>query len=198
MTRTDPRFSAVAKARYRRGNAGLVTILTGLLLASCHAGPNPANDPENAGYSLLYRLLSQQENVDKALWLHKVDPPAAAVIKEIAKTSGDARKQLEAFARADPGLQLKIQPLPKIEQETRAAIKSTETRVLLTSWGTTFRLRLLLTQNDSMEYASHLAEVLARDENNPERKRYLESLSEKFDDLNDKMVHLLSAPEPTK
>jgi hypothetical protein len=174
-----------------------------LLLASCRAAPagqpaaaNAPPRPDNAGYSLLYGLLSKQQEVDKALWLHKVDPAVAAVIKEIAQASGQARAQLEAFARADPGLQLKTQPLPKIELATRAAIQSTETGVLLTSTGDAFRLRLLLTQTSAMEYASHLAQVLARNENNKARQQYLEALSQKLNALNDKVIHVLTLTPP--
>ena len=190
------------KSRVYLRRAGLALALTGwMVLASCQATP-PADPgtviaptkPDNAGYSLLYGLLSEQQDVDKALWLHKVDPAAAAAIKEIAQTSGQARVQLEAFARADAGLELKTQPLPKIELDTRDAIASTETKVLLTTSGDTFRLRLLLTQNKSMEYASHLAGALARHEKNQGRKQYLEGLSRKLDALNDKMIHLLTVP----
>jgi hypothetical protein len=194
----------VAPARRRGRSAGLATLLAGcLLLTSCQAASappltttDPPIDPNNAGYSLLYGLLCQQQDVDKALWLHKVDPAAAAAIKEIARTCGEARRQLEALTHGDASLQLKSQPLPKVEQETRDAIESTETRVLLTSTGDTFRLRLLLTQNKSMEYASHLAGVLARSEKNHGRREYLETLSRKLDVLNDKMIHLLTVSMP--
>jgi hypothetical protein len=180
-------------------------LMSAFLLGSCQAAPptqpaaaNAPSKPDNAGYSLLYGLLSQQQDVDKALWLHKVDPAVAGVIKEITQASGEARKQLEAFAHADAGLQLKTQPLPKVEQETRDAIGSTETRVLLTSTGDTFRLRLLLTQTNSMEYASHLAQVLARTEKSKDRQKYLEALSLKLNALNDKVIHVLTVTPPAK
>jgi hypothetical protein len=204
MTPPSARTATVVPARWRGRSGGLALVLTGcFLLASCQAAPAPQPgtadapaNPNNAGYSLLYGLLCRQQDVDEALWLHNVDPPAAAAIKEIARTCGEARQQLRAFARGDAGLQLKTPTLPKVEQETRDAIASTETRVLLTSAGDTFRLRLLLTQNKSMEYASHLAGVLARNEPSRDRREYLEGLSQKLDALNDKMIHLLTVPGP--
>jgi hypothetical protein len=180
--------------------ADLVTMVaTMVLLAACQAAPQtqpadvqPQVKVNNAGYSLLYSLVSKQQDVGKALWLRKVDPLFADVVKEIALTSGEARKQLDAFALKDSALLLKTQPLPKIEKDTRDAIESTDTRVLMTSTGRTFQLRLLLTQTNSMEYASHLAQVLARGESSDARKQFLMALSKKLDALNDKVIQLLA------
>ncbi|MCE9591151.1 MAG: hypothetical protein K8S99_11580 [Planctomycetes bacterium] len=144
----------------------------------------------NEGYSLLYELCGKEKDVDKAMWLHKVDPRVEAVVKEIAQASAAAKARFEAFAAADPALRLKMRPLPKLEVSTRDAIEATQTRLLMTA-GDAFELRLLLTQTDSMQYGSHMAKVLAAQDANAERKAYLEGLSKKLDQFRDRVVALL-------
>ena len=174
-----------------------------LLLAGCHASPQAtaANasaqvQANNEGYSLLYDLLAKQQDVGKSLWLRKVEPDLASLIKEIAEASSQGRKQLEAYARRDPTLQLGLQTLPEVERQTRDAIEATETTSLLGSHGAVFQLRLLLTQANSMQYASHLAKVLSARETQESRKAYLRDLAKQLDNLNMKVIDLLAVKAP--
>jgi hypothetical protein len=145
----------------------------------------------NEGYSLLYQLLSQESDVAKILIIKHADPPVADVIKEIANTSGQAKKALDLFHEKDRHLSFEMTNLPQIEQKTRAAIDSTVTKQLLFSSGKTFERRLLFTQTEAMNYAAHLAQVLHDQEDNPLRKEFLATLSERCTTLHDKAIDLL-------
>ena len=145
----------------------------------------------NEGYSLLYQLLSQDSDVAKILIIKHADSPVADVIKEIASTCGQAKKELDLFHEKDRHLSFEMANLPEFEQKTRAAIQSTVTKQLLFSSGKTFENRLLLTQVESMNYAAHLAKVLHEQEDNANRKDFLATLSERCTTLHNKAIDLL-------
>ena len=126
----------------------------------------------NEGYSLLYQLMNQNSDVAKILIIKHADPPVADLIKEIASTCGQAKKELEQLHEKDRHLSFEMTNLPQIEQETRDAIESTVTKQLLFSSGKTFEHRLLFTQAESMNYAAHLAKVLHEQEDNANRKEF--------------------------
>ena len=145
----------------------------------------------NEGYSLLYQLLSQESDAAKILIIKHADPPIADVIKKIANTCGQAKKELELFHEKDRHLNLEMTHLPEIEQKTRAAIESTVTKQLLFSSGKKFEVRFLFTQAEAMNYAAHLAQVLHDQEDNPVRKEFLAALSERCTTLHDRVMGLL-------
>ena len=145
----------------------------------------------NEGYSLLYHLMSQESDVAKIFIIKHADPPVADIIKEIASTCGHAKKDLEQFHEKDRHLSFEMANLPEFEQNTRAAIQSTVTKQLLFSSGKTFENRLLLTQVESMNYATHLAKVLHDQEDNPLRKVFLATLSQRCTTLHDRVIDLL-------
>jgi len=145
----------------------------------------------NEGYSLLYHLMSQESDVAKIFIIKHADPPVADIIKEIASTCDQARKELEGFHEKDRHLSFEMANLPEMEQKTRAAIQSTVTKQLLTSSGKTFERRLLFTQAESMNYAAHLAEVLHDQENDPLRKKFLDTLAQRCTTFHDQVVDLL-------
>jgi len=146
----------------------------------------------NEGYSLLYQLMSQESDVAKILIIKQTEPPVTDVIKEIAKTCDQAKKELEMFHEKDRHLSFEMANLPQIEQKTRDAIKSTKTKQLLFSNGKTFERRLLFTQAQAMNYGAHLAKVLHDQDDNPVRKIFLAMLSDHCTALHDKTIDLLN------
>ena len=145
----------------------------------------------NEGYSLLYQLMSQDSDVAKILIIKHADPPIADIIKEIASTCGQAKKELEQFHEKDRHLSFEMTNLPQIEQKTRDAIESTVTKQLLFSSGKKFEVRLLFTQAESMNYAAHLAKILHDQEDDPARKAFLATLSQQCTTLHDRVMELL-------
>ena len=145
----------------------------------------------NEGYSLLYQLLNQESDVGKILIIKHADPPVANIIKEIASTCDQAKKELEGFHKKDRRLSFEMANLPEMEQKTRAAIQSTVTKQLLTSSGKTFERRLLFTQAEAMNYAAHLAQVLHDQEGDPLRKKFLDALAQRCITFHDQAVDLI-------
>ena len=145
----------------------------------------------NEGYSLLYRLMSQESDAGKLLAIKHAPSQVADLVNGIASTCGQAKKELELFHEKDRHLNLEMTNLPEIEQKTRAAIESTETKQLLFSSGKKFEVRFLFTQAQAMNYAAHLAKVLHDQEDNPDRKKSLATLSERCAVLHDRAMDLL-------
>ena len=148
----------------------------------------------NEGYALLYELTDQEQNVDKILILKHAPPPVAAVIKEIAQLFGHAHDQLDQFAKQDASLQMDKTRLPALEEQTRGAISSQTTKRLIFSTGREFEIQLLLTQLQALQYASHLAQQVARQDRQADRGRFLKEFSQQCERLYQHVLQLLSAP----
>jgi hypothetical protein len=100
---------------------------------------------------------------------------------------------LEAFGKADPGLNLKSLGLPAAEVETRKAISKTKEKALLTDKNQDFEIQLLLSQSEALTYGAHLALVAGRTERVPERARFLEKLSAGLTQLQKRIVGMFRA-----
>ena len=144
------------------------------------------------GYSLLYSLADKQSNVGKILIIKKASAKVSAEIKEIAEVFSKAKERLDGFAKDDSGLNFKMEHLPSMEMKTRAAIQSTTTKDLLFSSGKTFELRLLLTQVQALDYASHLANQLADKEGNPKRKEFLTQFAKQCEEHHKQVVEMVA------
>src|SRR6185436_2975919 len=95
------------------------------------------------------------------------------LIKEISERSARAHQQLVAFATADPRLNLKDRGLPAAELKTRESISKARAMQLLTGKSKGFELHLLLTQDEALTYAVHLAGVTAAHETDATRAKAL-------------------------
>src|SRR5438046_1508938 len=96
----------------KMGLIALVALLAGCVTAS---KPNDVAQSEDAalairnqGYSLLYKLMADEKNVSKILLVKKEQADLGELIKRIAKVTGEAAAQIEAFAKADGHLHLKM------------------------------------------------------------------------------------------
>jgi len=143
------------------------------------------------GYSLLYNLADKQSNVGKILIIKKASAKVSTEIKEIAQVFSQAKERLDEFAKEDSGLSFKMSHLPSMEEKTRAAIQSTTTKDLLFSSGKAFELRLLLTQVQALDYASHLANELADKEGNPKRKEFLTQFAKQCEEHHKQVVEMV-------
>jgi outer membrane murein-binding lipoprotein Lpp len=145
------------------------------------------------GYSLLYTLADKQSGLDKILIIKRAGAKVSAEIKQIAEVFSQAKERLDGFAKEDSGLSFKMSHLPSLEEKTRAAIESTTTKDLLFSSGKAFELRLLLTQVQALDYASHLANQLADQDGNPKRKEFLTRFAKQCEQHHKQVVDLLAS-----
>jgi hypothetical protein len=135
------------------------------------------NAADHGGYALLFGLLGDEKDVAKLLVIKRERAELRDLIKAIAETAASAHKQLEDFAKADRSLNLTRQGLPPAEGTTRAAIARTKGKELLAEGGKEFELQLLLSQNEALTYGAHLAETVAKAEDNPQRVKYFQQLA---------------------
>jgi len=147
----------------------------------------------NQGYSLLAQLLGDEKNVSKLLIIKRDRPELGKLIKEISARTGAADKELAAFAKNDPQLNLKEQPLPVMEKRARDAISKSQAKLLLSDKPKNLEVHLLLTQADALSYGSHLAGVIASTETDPSRRTFLNDLAKDLDALHQKVLAMIVA-----
>jgi hypothetical protein len=147
----------------------------------------------NEGYSLLYQLVSKNQDIDTLLIVKEEEGDVHVHTEKIADASARVARQLETFARLDSRLKLDLETLPWIEQRTRAAIEGTRTQNLLLSTGWRFELELLLSESEGLSYASHMAAMLAETEIHEARRAYLNVCSKEFGDLHQGTIDLIAS-----
>ena len=185
--------------------AGTLALLCAL--AACQSPPRAvptshdtanANLPNNVdlavrnnAFALLADLLNDEKNVSKILLIKFESPDVDRLVTEISKTANEGASMMEAISKGDPSLAKPSLDLPPGENATREAIAKTKKHQLLHSKGKKFEFELLLTQVQALNYASHLASVIAANEPQPERARQFSNLSARFKQLYEDVITLL-------
>jgi hypothetical protein len=136
--------------------------------------------------------MSDESQVGGIFVLKSADPAVANLVKQIGTDCLGYKNQLEDFAKADKGIEFDVADLPPVEKESRGLIAASQTHDLLFSSGKDFQLRLLLTQIQAMDYASHLSQAIEKHEDDPARKKFLADMSKHCADLHDELVKLLA------
>ena len=144
-----------------------------------------------AGYALLFKLLSDEKDVSKLLIIKHENRALHDLIKEISNVTGDAHKSLEKFGKT-AALNLKDPQLPVIETAARESISKEKAKQLLGAKGDDFQFRLLLSQDEALTYGRHLALAITKGETEAARKEFLESLAARLDELQDRVMQMLS------
>src|SRR5829696_8030152 len=70
----------------------------------------------NQGYSLLYKLMSDEKHVSKILVIKKEQSDVNDLVKKIAQVTGETAKELAALSKGDPHLHLNMDGLPIAEK----------------------------------------------------------------------------------
>jgi hypothetical protein len=172
-------------------------ILSALLLA-CSSTPKPpsANGglfrEDNEGYSLLYKLVSDDGDVDKIFFLKHADEDVGSLVKEVASVCKDAKKQMDEFPKTNNRIEFDVPDLPYMEQRSRDLQSSDDEKNLLGSSGKDFELLLIYTQAESMDYAHQLAMALSEKEDDPARKAFLTKFAARCGNLHDRLMNLLT------
>ena len=155
------------------------------------AEPTPADVNRAIGYALLHDLMSKQRNVDKILVMKRPSPATADLLRDIAKTTGAAAKELETIARRESSITLDEVGLPDIEvAKSRSLEKATQQALL---FGDQFETRMLVSQADGLLSGQHLALALAKDEPNPSYAAWLRKLAEDLGTLRDRAITQLAS-----
>jgi hypothetical protein len=147
---------------------------------------------KNEGYSLLYKLMSDESKVGQIFIIKHADPPVGDLVKQIGDACKSAQAEMEQFPQKDRRVEYDVADLPFIEQKSRDLAAHADTKALLESSGKTFELRLLFTQAQAMSYGRDLCEALAADETDPLRKGFLNDLSKQCGQFYDSLMDLLA------
>ena len=169
-----------------------------LTLAGCASTPqSPSHNgglihERNQGYSLLYKLTSDEGNVSKILILKHAEEPLAGLVKEISAFCKTAKNRMDAFPKSDSRIEYDMTDLPVIEQQSRDQTAKSDAIALLSSNGKEFELRLVFTQAQAMDYAAQLSSALAKSEDDPSRQRFLTSLTVGYAGFHRRLMNLLT------
>jgi hypothetical protein len=160
------------------------------------ASGRPARAAEDIGtrnnsYALLHQLLDEQKDVSMLRLIKREGADLADLTKRIAATSAAGAGLLEEIAKKDASIRLDEVDLPPGEVAARAAIAKSEEKELLTQKGAAFRLGLLVSQVEALDYASHLADTACENEANPDRARALAGISEDMRKLHGEAMAML-------
>ena len=137
----------------------------------------------NNAASLLYALLSNEQNLSRLLIIKSAPPELTQLVKTISETAGDTVKSLEAMAAADHGLKLNRQSMPPGDAAARAASGKDAQHLLLHSSGKDLEFQLLLTQVQAMDYGAHLAKVAAQNDADLNRARQFSNIGNQLESL---------------
>src|SRR5436309_3012741 len=115
------------------GSAIVLCVLAAVYFG-CASAPaarveNPSRRDINAGYALFHGLMGDERRVSGILIIKDARKGTEKLIKEIAKTSDSAFKTLNQFAKEDKELRLDRDDLPAMENLTRKAMDSTQTKL---------------------------------------------------------------------
>lgn len=183
-----------------------------VVLVACAAGPTtllgcgarpPAIrgtvDERSQAMSLAWQLLSDNSGVDGILAIKSPSDATAGLLREIARTCGEAASRLESIAKAH-SIPLDATGLPAPEVRVRSSIKGATTRELLFSSGDAFERRVLLTQVEALGYAEALLDEVAAQLKAADLAKDAEQVASEGDALGSlrvKVIHRLAvAAEP--
>jgi hypothetical protein len=148
------------------------------------AGPDSGDYRLDHGYTLLMDLLADEARVVDILGLKSASPSTEEILRAISSAASEASVDLAAMRSKAPPILVGTTGLPILEVDARNRLKNQETVGLLLSGGTSFELRILLTQEKASGYIAALAEGLASADPNPARRDRLTRLSRRFLGLN--------------
>jgi len=147
----------------------------------------------NEGYSILYKLMSDESDVGMILWLKHADDSVAGLVKAVGERCQAARKEMDEFPKSDKHIEFNVADLPEVEQKCRE-LETEETRhELLSSSGKDFEIYLIFSQAEAMSYANNLCIAMEKTEDNPIRKKFLVDLAGQSGDFHERFMKLLLA-----
>ena len=163
------------------------TFLTTFRFACAGDAPDSSRQAKlDDGYSLLYKLMNDEKQVELILMVKTTPPKVGAFIKRISEQARDDVDLLDRFHTHDPHLRFDKVSLPQVELDVRASIRAEKQHNLLYGQtGDDFARYLLITQIEASSYASNLAKVLAATDPNAARVRALSKMAARWGTIRD-------------
>lgn len=174
-----------------------IVLLSTIALTGCATTPNPPSEnggmirERNEGYSLLYKLMSDESKVSDLLIFKHADFPVHDLIKDISNKCDYAKKQMDSFPDANSRIEFDVPDLPRLEQASRDLESKADAKELLGSSGKDFELWLVFTQAQAMGYASNLCQALLNEEQDIGRRKFLTDLLGECTEFEKRLLALL-------
>ncbi|MEM9227439.1 MAG: hypothetical protein AAGA45_05685, partial [Verrucomicrobiota bacterium] len=129
------------------------------IFAGLHA--ETASD-DQAGYALLYNVVSQNKDVDDLLMIKSPGKDIEAWVKEVAKLCGEVNNQLEAWKKAGSVTNLEDTHLPEAEVKARGIDTGKTSSELLWGGGVNLRVGLMVSELSAVGYCRDLCDAIAK------------------------------------
>lgn len=171
-----------------------------ILLTGCprQSAPGPAS--ADAGYALLYSVTSQEQNVDKLLWVKDPGEKIEAWVRRIAEFSKGVTAQLEAWKKDGTVTNLTQVDLPVAEETARKRAASRTTGELLFSKDVDLRVALVVAQLKALGYCADLCYAIGEETRDPDVKKTVGDWQKQFSALNSDGMGILevamASPRP--
>jgi hypothetical protein len=182
---------------HRRLSKNLLLLFVALAMTGCASTPKAPSENggmfrrRNEGYSLLYKLMSDESQVSGIFILKHADDSVGNVVRDVAHFCQYAKTQMDGFPNTDNRIEYDVPDLPRMEQDSRDLTAKEVEHELLGSSGKEFELNLIFTQAQAMEYAVQLATALQPIEDDPVRHNFLVYVAQQCDELHSRLMALL-------
>lgn len=177
----------------------LLIIIFCLTLAACSKPTDTDSAAAQAGdgFALLYAVTSQQQNVDKLMWVKDPGPGVKAWIDDIALFNQQVTAELERWQKAGQA-DLDTLGLPPAEMLARERATRRTTGELLFSENISLRVSLIVAQLKALGYCADLCYAITEESKNDEVRDVAAKWDKRFAELNTQGMALLEGePAPT-
>lgn len=180
-----------------RSQAMLLAVVVVAFLSGCASLPKDRDEvggttsakAQTEGYVMLKSFLNDERRLKQIFFLQDASKPIESLVNHISERTQKAFDELSALATLSPSVNLEAKDgLPEAETKTREAIAATSTEELLEFEGKPFEKVMLLTQTEGLLYGYHLCEVLAENEPNTKRRKWLTTLAADLKKLHTRVV----------
>ncbi|MEM8550514.1 MAG: hypothetical protein AAGF10_06965, partial [Verrucomicrobiota bacterium] len=117
---------------------------------------------DQAGYALLYTVVSQNKDVDDLLIIKSPGKDIETWVKEVAKLCGEVNDQLEAWKKDGSITNLNDTYLPEAEVKARGIDTSKTSSELLWGGGVNLRVGLMVSELSAVGYCRDLCDAIAK------------------------------------
>jgi hypothetical protein len=158
----------------------------------------PAGDAPRTQLSIGYSLLYQEcDGIPKLKWLFTFKAKAeemGRLTDELVSYYQQLARKMQKLSTEYPGMRIDVDPMSKIEADTRKAMgedMAKQFAPLIGKTGTDFEREVLLMFSDSLNEQRHLTEVMIGLETDPGLKKFLQTTNAQLDERHTRVNELL-------
>lgn len=146
------------------------------------------------GYSMLYSDASKLGIADLLLLVKLESQGFDDLVSELSTYGDELKVELKEASKNYPAMRLDLDPLPEMEQRKRNAIAKDRTIDFLPFSGkgrVEYERTMLISTSNALNHESHLCQVMADEETEPELQKLLRGCEQRYGELRDQALGLL-------